>query len=404
MPQKIKVDTALMPAFCRDFHCLASACQDTCCAGWRIEFNKKDYLAIKRAARSEELKERLTQGMPRLRERSYGDMYAEFSMNSAGACHLLREDGLCALQTECGPEVLPVVCRTFPRKECYTPCARELSLTPACEGVINLLWDLPQGIDFVQEPLRPEDVRFCTPRNAASARFTPIRSLCIDLLQQRALPLSRRLLLLGLLFQQLQPLDWEDGAALDTWTARSEALIQDPSAASLTALSPSLKLFLANNLHILLSAFNGNQKDLALRDELLAALNEDWQNQDLDHFLVQCDSYRSLEARLEELLDHSESFFENLTVALAFYLRFPYLDTPEALWRSYVSLCSLYSFFRFAAVCACEREVSRARVTHVLVQASRVLIHNRDHQAELRDELFKNDSATLAHMAILLGD
>ena len=52
MHDTIKLETALMPAYYKEFHCLASACQDTCCAGWKIEFNKKDYLAIKRAART----------------------------------------------------------------------------------------------------------------------------------------------------------------------------------------------------------------------------------------------------------------------------------------------------------------------------------------------------------------
>ena len=49
--QTIHIETALMPMFYKDFHCIMGACQDDCCDdGWRIEFNKKDYLAIKRAA------------------------------------------------------------------------------------------------------------------------------------------------------------------------------------------------------------------------------------------------------------------------------------------------------------------------------------------------------------------
>ena len=110
-----------------------------------------------------------------------------------------------------------------------------------------------------------------------------------------------------------------------------------------------------------------------------------------------------MEAQLEELLGHSEYFFENLMVSLAFHLHFPNTDTPEQLWKSYVNLCNLYSFYRFAAVCACRKEVSRPRLTHVLVQVSRALLHNSIRQASLREELFKNDSATLAHMAILVG-
>ena len=39
----------------------------------------------------------------------------------------------------------------------------------------------------------------------------------------------------------------------------------------------------------------------------------------------------------------------------------------------------------------------------MMVCASRGLMHNTPQKAKLRDEFFQNDSATLAHMAILLS-
>ena len=45
----------------------------------------------------------------------------------------------------------------------------------------------------------------------------------------------------------------------------------------------------------------------------------------------------------------------------------------------------------------------KAELFRMVVCASRGLIHNTPEKARLRDELFQNDSATLAHMAILLG-
>lgn len=98
--QIISVDTALMPAYCKDFRCLMGACQDTCCVGWKIEFNKKDYLAIKRAAEGSgdaSLQELCARSVKRLREKEHDGMYAEFPMNEEGLCGFLREDGLCAL-------------------------------------------------------------------------------------------------------------------------------------------------------------------------------------------------------------------------------------------------------------------------------------------------------------------
>lgn len=45
----------------------------------------------------------------------------------------------------------------------------------------------------------------------------------------------------------------------------------------------------------------------------------------------------------------------------------------------------------------------REELFRLMVFASRALIHNGARQERLRDELFQNDSATLAHMAILLS-
>ena len=113
--------------------------------------------------------------------------------------------------------------------------------------------------------------------------------------------------------------------------------------------------------------------------------------------------YQELEDKLEELLGHSEYFFENLMVSVAFELELPKLSDPEEMWKSYVNLCNLYSIFRFAAVCGCGREVSRERLFHVLVGVSRSLLHNNIRRNQLRDEFFRNESATLAHMAILVS-
>ena len=114
-PHKITVRTALMPICYMDFHCLAAACHDNCCGGWTIAFNKKDYLRVKRAVKSGELEEILARGMSRFRENATEARYAYFCTAGEGRCALQTEEGLCRLQMECGEEVLPKVCRIYPR-------------------------------------------------------------------------------------------------------------------------------------------------------------------------------------------------------------------------------------------------------------------------------------------------
>ena len=402
--KSIPIHSVLMPAYYKDFHCIMGACQDNCCDdGWRIEFSKKDYLNIKRTPKSGEMEELMRQGMRRLREKEHDGMYAEFHVTEAGRCAFHTPEGLCRLQLECGEETLPKVCRIYPRREVYTPAALEYSLSPSCEGVLALLWDLTDGVDFVEDPLPPQKHRNALTKTGAEARFAAVRELWIDALQARGLPLAQRLILLGLLTQQLQDLDWDDEAALDRWLATGAALVQDPTALSdqLTRMQGNRKMFLSNNLQLLMKQFNTLGPDIP--GELLAVITgkRNLEEVDPDRVTINAGRYQELEGKLEELLGHSEHFFENLLVTIAFFLALPALNAPEELWKGYVNLCNLYGFYRFAAVCAMDKEVSRERLFHVLVHVSRSLIHNPTQRSRLRDELFQNDSATLDRKSVV---
>ena len=140
MPTRIEINNDLRPAYYDDFRCLAAGCRYSCCKGWRISFNKKDYLSLKRQEGSEEFNARMDHGLRRIRKGPLADIhFGEFDMDS-GVCPLLRED---CLQVEKGPEALPAVCQTFPRAKIPSASGYlERSLSPACEGVLELLWNI----------------------------------------------------------------------------------------------------------------------------------------------------------------------------------------------------------------------------------------------------------------------
>ena len=323
-------------------------------------------------------------------------------MTDQGRCAFHTNEGLCSLQLICGENALPNVCRTFPRKISSTLAAREYALSPACEGVLALLWDLPEGIDFVEEPLDRKDWVVYKPDTPVTAQFADIRSFCIDILQERSLTMPQRLLLTGFLFQQFQSADWQTEGVVNTWLSQGKRLLHNPAVASeLDRLPQDHQMFISNNLQIA-ARFSNRPANKELGEELLAAVTEKDPEADFQ-VTVSVPRYKELEYKLEELLGHSEYFFENLMVSTVFLKKFPNLISPEELWKDYVRLCNTYSFFRFAAVCGCDKEVSRERLFYILVAASRALLHNSANLNELQDELFQNDSATLAHMAILVG-
>jgi len=407
----LPIRSALIPNYYKSFHCLMGACQDNCCDdGWRIEFSKKDYLAVKRVAEKDpELQEMVSQGMRRLRGRAHDNMYAEFCLTSEGRCAFHTDEGLCQLQLACGENTLPQVCRMYPRTLYYTTAAKEYCLSPSCEAVLQQLWDLPDGVEFVEEPL-PKEERYSisiSVKENLRVFFTPIRALCIDILQNRSMPLTQRMLCLGVVLQRLQHEDW---ASLDPdeWVASQWEQIISMSASF--DVPGNRDMFLMQNINTLgkiVRAASWNSDiyyalKVQRRQTFIADKNGVFNQEKTCTVNYSKDAYQEALTQFEAVFSGHEYFFENLMVAVALYIGFPNLDSKEKMWKNYVSLCNLYSFYRFVSVLGCKGESTKERLFHMIVMASRATLHNEDRLDSFQEELFQNDSSTLAHMAILL--
>lgn len=405
MPQyKIPITQDLRPEYYDQFRCLAADCRFSCCKGWNITFDKKDFLALKRQKGSEDLNHRLETGVRRIREESI--FYGQFDMHS-GICPLLGEDSLCILQKERGHGALPEVCRTFPRIQRHMPSGYlERSLTPACEGVLALLWELQGPLGFVSDPLPRADMKELTAEGEEILvpSFGLIRECCIDLLQDGRVPLPDRIFLMGAALRELA----EGETDMERWAEKSRALPGAPGAAELLSAEEAertLPLFLSNNIHALKVSSVEDSTLLAAKGEVLTACRIVISTEE-DTTTIPLEPYRRARERFEATLGSHPYFMENLMTALFFHLHLPSVTSRELLWKSYVNFCNLYSFCRFMAVMSCREGAAgdREELFRLMVFVSRSLIHNGLRQQVLRDELFRHDSATLAHMAVLLGN
>ena len=405
-PQMILIQYDLRPSYYDSFHCLAADCRYTCCKGWKIPFNKKDYLRLKQLKCSPELDADLKGCLRRVKKGPWVEnYYGEFDL-AGGRCPMQREDGLCSLQLEQGHDALPAVCKVFPRAGRYpASCYLERSLSPACEGVLELLWNLPDGVDFISDPLPREEWREASQEKLTGLcfHFQDIRSQCIDFLQDRRYTLPQRILLMGLALKELA-----DGERdIDRWLAHARLLVDDPETAKALSVvdgGDGLPMFLTNNIIILRKIYNPTSDFIHVPDELYTALGCGYR-EETGRAIISTAPYLETRGRYEEQFAGREYFMENLMVSLFFHVHMPELDSGEELWKSYVSFCNLYSFYRFMAVMSCREGVedTKAELFRLVVFASRALIHNAAQQKQLREELFQNDSTTLAHMAILLG-
>lgn len=412
---RVPIRSALVPNYYQRFHCLAQECRDTCCIGWNITFHKKDYLRLRRLDAPDSLKEKLGKCVVRERKKAHeGILYGKFDLNShGGRCPFLDPDGLCSIQRACGHEALPHVCTSYPRKIGYSPAAKEYALSPSCEGVLQQLWELPDGVEFVEDPLSSGDQRDVeiAPGETLALYFAPLREMFIDILQNRALSLTERMLYLGMTVQRLQTEDWASFDA-DSWIRQTASAMDVETIRENAAhIAGNRSMYIMQNLNVLNTIFETEKSwpgdvfhGLEAEREITAAPDENGEDgkKASIRFRFSTRTYESALERFRAAFADKEYFFENLVVAAALYLDFPNLSSKENLWKSYVSLCSLYSLYRFVSVLGCEEDASKERLFHMIVMASRATLHSKDRFNGFQESLFKHDSSTLAHMAILL--
>ena len=95
------------PHYYKNFKCIASACEDTCCAGWEIvvDSDSADYYKTVQ----DEIGDRLRREM---KIDSDGDII--FSLNN-GRCPFLNNSNLCDIYSALGENALCHTCTMFPR-------------------------------------------------------------------------------------------------------------------------------------------------------------------------------------------------------------------------------------------------------------------------------------------------
>ena len=123
-----------VPEYYDHFRCKGGACRRTCCRGWNITLSMREYFALRSVEGSESLNRRMDGALEIISDDK--ERYAAFVRTQDGSCPLLREDGLCAMHAECGEDMLPAVCREYPRAY-RTDYACELAFSASCESFLR---------------------------------------------------------------------------------------------------------------------------------------------------------------------------------------------------------------------------------------------------------------------------
>lgn len=364
----------LVPDYYENFHCKGGDCRSTCCDGWGISVTREEYFRLLGMDCPPDLRKRLDCAFHSPRDPS-PERYMLLTPRWDGDCPLRAEDGLCALQCACGEEVLPSICRYYPRGV-RTEFACECSCTNSCEKVLEMLFEREEPLTFVTRPLH---FAYDPPRARALRKprgyYNAIRKMCGDILHYRKESIGARVWRVHRALKEIAPLmDGDAGEMMATLTRLS--LCAEPLPMVKQPIEPSLQT--VRDMAEVLA-----ENSVSLSDYNAAARGA----------LPDAAAYEKAGAHFEALFPHWERDMENMLLNHIFYECFPFSDAQESLADEGAALCATYALVRYLTVGYLADKKSRDDYVDAAAAAFRLIEHSRfDHNAAVI--LHRLDSAS----------
>lgn len=399
----IKKFPTIMPTIYDKFQCKCDTCRNTCCQRWTINITRGEYNKLRHRCKSEKMESFLDR-VPR--KNATDTNYATVRLNSEGYCPYLTNDKMCGMQLEHGYNILPHICKVFPRiYKQINPNLHAFSLDTGCERTLELLWEEAEtGLRFHHDmrdelALLRSDIESNLSFSGFSDYITDIQNLCIWLLQNRAYSLSDRMIILGLAMRELQEIqDTQAADRIPVWFMKWQTHTKGNALAeTLAKLNGNSHRFLLNNCGLLfkmqtLTSASFLQFLCSTIETSIECIRQG------NSFSCNLNRYIELDVYFQERFPNSEKFFENFLVMTAFRLVLPF--QTDSVWKSYLYLCSFYSFLRFVAVTSAPNTAKE--LIDTLVLFSRTSLNTNFFDFLTSETLEISHSDSLAHAVILL--
>ncbi|MBS6395810.1 MAG: flagellin lysine-N-methylase [Clostridiales bacterium] len=170
------------PKFFYDFQCEASACSDTCCAGWGIAI---DPVSLK--------KYRNYPGIFGSRLKNSIDWETGSFRQYEGRCAFLSEENLCDIYTEAGEKMLCKTCTRYPRHYEEYENLREISLSLSCPAAARLILGSDEKMTFLSECRETPEEEYEQFDFFLFTKLQEIRDYLYQVIQDRERPVELRM-------------------------------------------------------------------------------------------------------------------------------------------------------------------------------------------------------------------
>lgn len=183
------------PDYFNKFKCIASECEDTCCAGWGIAIDEethKKYLAVDGKFGERFRNEIITEEEEKIFKLKGND------------CTFLNENKLCDIYNELGEEALCYTCREYPRYVEEFSDLREVGISLSCPEAARIILKSSKKVEFELIENDEEISSFDDINKAVYTNFMECREIIFDILQNRKLDLKVRCALVLIFTYEIQ--------------------------------------------------------------------------------------------------------------------------------------------------------------------------------------------------------
>lgn len=391
----------LIPEYITEFKCIGGACEDTCCAGWKVVVDKKTYQNYQGLTNSVIAK--------KLRENVKRDdeTYAYIASNKDTQCSMVLNDGLCSIHKELGEEFLCNTCFIYPRYLSQVGKYVEKSLTLSCPEAARIVLLREEGLGFIEseESSNTRGLLNTVLDLGEYPYFWDIRYFVIQLLQDRKRSIETRLILLGLFFKKIENMS-EDEWQKDLRSVMKhylDSLNNDVFIASLNGIEGNLD-FQLRLIHTLvnfrIAGGVSSEKYKKILQQLTRGLNLD-----NDGFEIGKVGAKYKEACInfyEPFMKEKEYILENYLVNYVFKNLFPY--NYNTLFESYMMLVIHYTIIKFhlVGIASDTKKMSEAIVIECIQQLTKLIEHNNLYLQEVRRVMEELEFNTMGHIFIMI--
>lgn len=182
------------PHYYKKFQCIASDCEDTCCAGWAITIDPKSLEKYRHAKGG--MKARLKESV---------DWKQKCFKQREHRCAFLNDDNLCDLYTGMGPDSLCWICKTYPRHIEVFDGVREVSLCLSCIEAARIILGTKEPVRFLSSENDKEES--CEDEEFDFFLYTKLeeaRDVIFEILENRGLSSELRMAMCLSLAHDLQ--------------------------------------------------------------------------------------------------------------------------------------------------------------------------------------------------------